>query len=138
MSADCIFCRIINGSLPSYKIYEDELFVAFFDIYPKCIGHTLIVPKKHCANFYDLPKETASALMPAAQSVARRLRQVLNFDGLNVLQNNGEAAGQTVFHYHLQLIPRYKNDGTFFGWKTVKPSDEEFMQLQEKILKINN
>ena len=104
---DCIFCKLANGDIPTNTIYEDDIFRVIMDANPVSRGHALILPKNHIANIYELPEETAARLYPLAAKLALRMKQTLGCDGLNVLQNNGAAAGQSVFHFHLHLIPRY-------------------------------
>ena len=134
---DCLFCKIAAGEIPSYTIYEDEEFRAFLDIEPAGIGHTLIVPKQHAANFFELPEEQASHAMLLAQRIARAMKETLPIDGLNVIQNNGEVAGQTVMHYHLHVIPRYKGVGGVTLWEKTEVSAEQMQeaagQLAEKL-----
>ena len=108
---DCIFCKIANGEIPSGTLYEDERFRVILDLGPATRGHALILPKEHAADLFELPEETAAAAMVLARKMALRLRDRLGCDGLNVVQNNGEAAGQTVSHFHMHLIPRYRGDG---------------------------
>jgi histidine triad (HIT) family protein len=105
---DCIFCKIVAGQTPTYKVYEDEHSLAFLDILPASRGHTLVIPKEHAADIYDISPETLAATTIGAQTAARILRSKLKPDGLNVFQNNGPAAGQVVFHYHLHLVPRWE------------------------------
>jgi len=133
----CIFCKIINRELPSYTIFEDELFVAFLDISPASDGHVLIVPKRHIQDIYGLTEEESAALMPLAQKIAGKINSTLSPDGLNILQNNGKAAGQDVFHYHLHVIPRYSGDAAsarhpFFP--RTSASQEELGKLAEKLM----
>lgn len=114
---DCIFCKIANGSIPSYSLYEDDDFKVILDIEPSSKGHALILPKNHAANLFELDDASASKALGIAKKVGGALMSVLNCDGLNVLQNNGEAAGQTVHHYHIHLIPRYNdNDNVTISW----------------------
>lgn len=108
---NCIFCKIIGGEIPSHVLYEDEQFKVILDVNPATKGHALILPKEHYANLYELPEETAADAMKLAQRMMRKMTEKLDCDGFNIVQNNGEAAGQTVFHFHMHLIPRYKNDG---------------------------
>ncbi|MDR0454131.1 MAG: HIT family protein [Deferribacteraceae bacterium] len=108
---ECIFCKIITGEMPSAKIYEDENQIAFLDIFPASVGHTLLVPKQHHINLFDAPKGCAEKVYPALSLIANALRAATGCAGLNIVQNNEEAAGQAVFHSHIHLIPRYKNDG---------------------------
>jgi histidine triad (HIT) family protein len=129
MTNDCLFCGIIHDEVPAYKIYEDDLFLIILDRFPKCMGHTLIIPKKHAADLFTLPSEAGEKLIPLAQRLAVKMRESLRCDGLNLLQNNGEAAGQQVRHFHLHLIPRYDSDDMFIQWKAQDPSPEEFEKL---------
>ena len=130
--ADCIFCKIIAGEIPSYTIYEDEEFKVILDINPASKGHALILPKVHYANLYEIDEEVAARAMKLAKKLASRMTDVLGCDGFNLLQNNHEAAGQTVFHFHMHLIPRYKWDNQLIGWKPMQATQEE---LEETIKK---
>lgn len=112
----CIFCKIAAGEIPSTTIYEDEDFRVIMDIEPASKGHALILPKEHYANLYELPEELASKALVVAKQVVTKMAPILGCDGYNVLQNNGEAAGQTVFHFHMHLIPRYKEDYVTIKW----------------------
>ena len=126
MQEDCIFCRIANGEIPSKTIYEDEDFRAILDLGPASRGHALILPKKHFADVFALDDETASKVFVVARNVASRMRKALNCDGFNLLQNNGETAGQSVFHFHMHLIPRYEGDSVGLpAWKPGAPTQEE-------------
>ncbi|MCI8730908.1 MAG: HIT family protein [Lachnospiraceae bacterium] len=120
---ECIFCKIANGEIPSTTLYEDNDFRVILDVNPASKGHTLILPKKHAENLYDLPDETASKALVLAKNMASKIEKALECDGLNLVQNNGETAGQTVFHFHMHIIPRYKNDSVKLGWKPGKLSD---------------
>lgn len=132
---DCIFCRIANGEIPSRTIYEDQKFRAILDLNPAAKGHSLILPKDHASSLYDLPDETAAAALVLAKKLALVMKDRLGCDGLNVVQNNGEAAGQTVPHFHLHLIPRYVDDGQILGWTPGKASEEELDEIREKLTK---
>ena len=133
MKNDCLFCAIIHDEMPAYKIYEDDTFVAILDRFPKCLGHVLIMPKVHAQTLFDMPEDTLAKLLPAAKKLAEKLRAAIKFEGLNLLQNNGETAGQSVKHFHLHLIPRYDADDMILQWKTVDPSPEEFAEMVEKL-----
>ncbi len=133
MKNNCLFCGIAADEVSSYKIYEDDDFIAILDRFPKCLGHTLIIPKAHSATLFDLPAETAAKVLPLAQKIAEKLRAELNFTGLNLLQNNGEDAMQTVKHFHLHLIPRFGNDAMMLQWKTQDPSPEEFEEMAARL-----
>ncbi|MED4269921.1 HIT family protein [Geobacillus stearothermophilus] len=117
--SDCIFCKIVNGELPAAKVYEDEHVLAFLDISQVTKGHTLVIPKVHTENVFTLTPEAAGRLFRAVPVIANALNKAFSPVGLNLLNNNGEQAGQTVFHYHLHLIPRYgKGDGVGAVWKS--------------------
>ena len=130
MKDDCIFCKLANGVFPTKSIYEDDTFNVILDAGPDTKGHALILPKEHYDNLYELPDETAGKAMILAKKLAGEMSRRLNADGLNVVQNNGEAAGQTVMHYHLHLIPRYKNDGQHILWQPSEPSKEELEETR--------
>ncbi len=119
---DCLFCRIIAGEIPSQKIYEDERTYAFMDINPASTGHALIIPKEHARDIHDLSPEALAATALSAQKVAAAVRDTVAPDGINLLQCNEPAAGQTVFHFHLHVIPRMEADGLALGWPIV-PGD---------------
>ena len=131
---DCIFCKIANGEIPSKSLYEDEKFRVILDLGPAAKGHSLILPKDHAANLYELPEKLAGDAMILAKKMASLLTEKLNCDGINLVQNNGEAAGQTVEHFHIHLIPRYKGDGQNINWVPGKPSQEELEAVRKQIL----
>lgn len=132
---DCIFCKIANGEIPSRTLYEDEEFRVILDLGPATRGHALILPKEHAANLYELPEETAGRAMILAKKMATQMTEKLHCDGFNLVQNNGECAGQTVLHFHLHLIPRYKDDQQNILWKPTSPSGEELDAVWEQITK---
>lgn len=107
--ANCIFCKIIGGEIPSNTIYEDDEFKVILDASPASKGHALILPKEHYADIYEIDGKTAGHAMQLAKKLAKHMTDVLKCDGFNIVQNNHEIAGQTVFHFHMHLIPRYKN-----------------------------
>lgn len=129
---NCVFCKIIAGEIPSQTIYEDEQFKVILDVGPATRGHALIIPKNHYANLYELPEEMAADAMKLAKKLMIRMTEKLHSDGFNIIQNNGEIAGQTVFHFHMHLIPRYKEDGEILKYIAGEPGSEEL----EKIRKI--
>lgn len=131
---NCIFCKIANGEIPSKTLYEDRNFRVILDLGPATKGHALILPREHAENLYDLPRESASEVMVLAQKMAATLVEKLRCDGLNLVQNNGEAAGQTVRHFHLHLIPRYVDDGQSINWKTGSPTQEELENIRRTIV----
>lgn len=124
---DCIFCKIANGEIPSATLYEDEDFRVFLDLGPATRGHALLVPKEHFANLMELDDEHCEKAILLARKMAVRMKKVLKCDGLNLVQNNGEAAGQSVFHFHMHLIPRYENDNAHILWTpgTLEDKDKE-------------
>lgn len=134
---NCIFCKIAAGDIPSKTIYEDEQFRVIMDISPATKGHALILPKEHYANLYEIPEEVAADAMKLAKKLAKKVTDVLECDGFNVVQNNGEVAGQTVFHFHMHLIPRYKNDGNEekICWNHLELSDSELEEIHQKLIK---
>ena len=107
---DCIFCKIANGEIPSRTLYEDDEFKVIMDLAPATKGHSLVIPKDHFANLYEMPDETLQKAIVLAKKMATMMTEKLSCDGFNILQNNGERAGQTIFHFHLHLIPRYLDD----------------------------
>jgi len=130
---DCIFCKIANGVIPSKTLYENEEFRVILDLGPATKGHALILPKNHVANLYELSDDTASKTMILAKNMAVKMTEKLGCDGFNLVQNNGEAAGQTVMHFHLHLIPRYKDDGQKILWNPTEPTQEELEAVKNQI-----
>ncbi len=128
---DCIFCKLANGEIPTNSIYEDDMFRVILDQNPATKGHALILPKEHYDNLYELPDDTAAAAMRLAKKMAAHMTKKLSCDGFNVVQNNGETAGQTVFHFHMHLIPRYEGDGQKIGWKPGSPTAEELGEIRD-------
>ena len=130
---DCIFCKIANGEIPSKTLYEDEDFRVILDASPAAKGHALILPKSHAANIYELSDEMAAKAMILAKKMATAMTAALKCDGFNIVQNNGECAGQTVFHFHMHLIPRYKGDQVGITWK---PGELSEADKEEILLKV--
>ena len=126
---DCIFCKLANGVIPTNSIYEDANFKVILDMGPATKGHALILPKEHFANIYEIDDGVLARAAALAKKMAKEMTDVLKCDGFNIVQNNGEAAGQTVFHFHMHLIPRYKNDDAKLGWKVHDITDEEIGAL---------
>ena len=131
--SNCIFCKIANGEIPSRTIEETDMFRVVLDVGPATKGHALILPKEHYKNLYDLPEETAAEAIKMAKKVALKMKEKLGCDGVNIVQNNEEAAGQTVFHFHMHVIPRYKEDGQVIGWKPGQPTAEEMDAVLEML-----
>jgi len=114
MKNDCVFCAIAAGEIPSFKVYEDELVLAYLDINPFTKGHTLVIPKAHSQGLLDTDEATLAAVIARVKKVAAHLKAALPCDGFNILQNNGEAAGQTVKHLHFHIVPRYGSEPIVF------------------------
>jgi histidine triad (HIT) family protein len=133
--ADCLFCKIGSGAILSATIFENNEFRVILDKFPAGTGHTLIMPKEHIEDIYDLDAETAGKLFALTTIVAKALKSVLKCEGMNIVQNNGLIAGQTIFHFHLHLIPRFSDDGIDFHWKTREFSDEQLLELVAKVKK---
>lgn len=127
---NCIFCKLANGQIPTRAIYEDESFKVILDNGPATKGHALILPKEHAANLFELPEDTAADVMKLAKKMATSMTEKLQCDGFNLVQNNGVVAGQSVFHFHMHLIPRYKNDSQKILWNPTQPTDAELDELK--------
>lgn len=130
---NCIFCKIANGEIPSRTLYEDDDFRIILDLAPATKGHALILPKNHYKNLYEIADETAAKVLPLAKKMAVTMTERLGCDGFNLIQNNNEVAGQTVFHFHMHLIPRYHNDNQNLVMKANKMSDEELDAVKNKV-----
>lgn len=130
---NCIFCKLANGDIPTMSLYEDEDFNVIFDAGPATLGHALILPKNHYKNIYEIDEETIAKAYKLAKKMAAVLTEVFSADGFNILQNNNECAGQTVFHFHIHLIPRYKDDKAMIAWK---PGEQDKAKLEAALEKI--
>ena len=130
---NCIFCKIANGEIPAATLYEDEDFRVILDLGPASKGHALILPKAHAANIYELSDEMAAKAMILAKKMATAMTEALKCDGFNIVQNNGEAAGQTVFHFHMHLIPRKAGDQAVPEWEHLSLSDDEMKEICDKM-----
>lgn len=131
----CIFCKIAAGEIPSTTVYEDEDLRVIADISPANLGHLLILPKAHAKDLTELPAEMACKVMITAQKVVKAMQEGLHPDGINVLQNNGEAAGQTVMHYHMHIIPRYQGDSVRIGWEPMQGLTNQVAEAADKVRK---
>lgn len=131
---NCIFCKIANGDIPSKTLYEDDECRVILDLGPATKGHALILPKNHYANLFELPENEAEHVMVVTKRMAGRMMEKLQCDGFNLVQNNGETAGQTVFHFHMHLIPRYKWDNQLIGWKPMQATQEELEETMNTII----
>ena len=132
---NCIFCKIANGEIPTNTVYEDEKFRVILDLAPATKGHALILPKEHFANLYELPEDWAAEVMVLAKKMAAEMTSKLQCDGFNLVQNNGECAGQTVFHFHLHLIPRYLDDEQNIQWEPTSPTAEVLKEVHDILTK---
>lgn len=130
---DCVFCKIIAGDIPAFRVYENDDTIAFMDINPLHPGHVLVIPREHSANVYEVSDEAIAAAARTARRVARAVNAVVAPDGLNVLQCNGPAAGQSVFHFHMHVLPRRLDDGAALNWEVIPGNMEEIGALAEKI-----
>ncbi len=130
---NCIFCKLANGDIPTATLYEDDDFRVILDAGPASKGHALILPKEHYKNLYELDDEIAAKALVLAKKMITKLTDVLGCDGYNIVQNNGEVAGQTVFHFHIHLIPRYEGDEVGLGWKMGELTDEVRDEILSKL-----
>ena len=130
---DCIFCKIAAGEIPSKTLYEDGQFRVILDLAPATKGHALVIPKEHYANLYEIPQETAAGVMKLAKTMAEKMTEKLGAVGFNLLQNNGEAAGQSVLHFHMHLIPRYNGDGQQLFHEQPTASQDELEEIKRQI-----
>ena len=130
----CIFCMIAEGQIPSHKIYEDDVCVAFLDLSQANIGHTLVVPKKHFSNILELDNDIAGHLFTVTSKLAKAISKAFNVNDFNILNNCGEVAGQTVHHFHIHIIPRKLNDNIKIEFSSNKLTDEEFINVKNAII----
>ena len=132
---NCIFCKLANGVFPTNSIYEDEDFNVILDASPATKGHALILPKEHYANMFEIDDDILAKAAKLAKKIMTHEKKILGCDGYNLVQNNGEAAGQTVFHFHMHLIPRYSdnNESKMINWKPNEFSDEEMKDICDKM-----
>jgi histidine triad (HIT) family protein len=131
--SDCVFCRIVAGTIPSTRVYEDEHTLAFMDIGQVNPGHVLVAVKKHAANLYELEDAQAAGVARACGRIARALKEAFDPEGLSVYQANGKTAGQTVFHYHVHLLPRHAGDGMELTWPVKNPPRERLEEYAARI-----
>lgn len=127
----CVFCKIIQKEIPSFVVYENDDVICFLDIQASTTGHTLIVPKKHYTNLFDLDEEIGEKIMKAAKYVAELLKEKLNVSAVNLINNSGTLAGQTVMHFHMHVIPRYENDGIHISPKENEPDFDKLKQIHQ-------
>lgn len=133
MENECIFCKIVAGTLPSAKIYEDERVVAVLDIFPACPGHTLVIPRDHHTDIFDTPEKTLEAVSRASKKVAARLKETLGVRAVNVINNSGADAGQVVFHLHYHVVPRTGGDGLDFKLNRGKADSKYLAEMSDRL-----
>lgn len=133
MKDDCIFCKLANGIFPTNTVFEDDDFKIIMDINPVAKGHCLVLPKSHCNDAITADEQTLGTAMILAGRAAGALKKGLNCDGVNIIQNNGEAAGQSVFHLHVHVVPRYMNDGLILNKEPEKKNDDDLAATAELI-----
>ena len=130
---ECIFCKIANGEIPSNTLYEDEGYRVILDLGPATRGHALILPKDHYADLFELPDQNCEQMLKIAKKMGALMKERLGCSGMNLVQNNGEAAGQTVRHFHIHLIPRYDDGSRIVSWTPGEPSAEELAEIRDTI-----
>ena len=133
MDDNCVFCKILNNELDSYKIYEDDDCAVILDKFPNNIGHCLIIPRRHVQNIFELDNNLSGKLLKIAAKIANAIQKSLKPDGIHLLQNNGKGANQTVNHFHMHVIPRYFDDTVEIKWVNNKFNDDEFVSTLNKI-----
>lgn len=134
MSENCIFCKIINKEIPSVIVYEDDLFISILDKFPSAPYHILVIPKNHEENIFDISAETKQGILTVVNKVALSLKQN-GFENINIIQNNGVLAGQSVNHFHIHLIPRLENDTFNISFTSKEEDDVTLQQMKEKLVK---
>ena len=132
--SDCVFCKIVRGEIPSYRVHETPECFAFLDIGPLAPGHTLFIPKKHYQDIRDVPGNLLGAMMPELSKLAAALMSATGASGMNVLQNTGRSSGQVVFHLHFHLIPRTEGDSLGYRWNSGKYKESQAESLQSRII----
>jgi histidine triad (HIT) family protein len=132
---NCLFCKIVKGEIPSLKVYEDADVYAFLDINPANIGHTLVIPKKHTATIFEIDEKSLQKVMAVVKKLAQRIIDRTGAHGINILQNNGQQAGQLVHHFHFHIIPRFENDHIIIKYPRAGMTEQQMKEVQEKLSK---
>lgn len=132
LKMECVFCKIINNEVPALKVYEDEYILCFVPKEMEALGHVLVIPKKHYETLFDIPLEELNCLMGGVQKIAQHLKDVLKIDGVNLLHASGKSAGQSVNHFHIHLLPRFKEDG-LNAWPQLPPCENNKKDIWERI-----
>ena len=130
----CLFCKIAKNEIPSKKVYENSDTLAFLDINPANPGHTLVMPKKHAENIFDIDEDSLKSTISVVKEMARAIKEKMNAVGINIVQNNGKYAGQLVNHVHFHVIPRFENDNVIISYKRVQKTEKEFDDVAKKLL----
>jgi len=135
-NSNCIFCKIVKGEIPANKIYEDKDVIAFLDINPVTAGHTLVIPKKHYINTFDIPVDLLCKINKVAKELGTKFLKALDCDGINFINSSGKEAEQVIFHYHMHIVPRYKSESLnlWFHQVALKPTQKELESIKEKII----
>ncbi len=131
---DCVFCKIVQGEIPSRKIYEDADCIAFLDINPANPGHCLVIPKNHSENIYDIPDDELKKIIIVAKKVAINIKEKLSVSGINIMQNNSRIAGQIVNHMHFHVIPRFENDEVVISYKRAHLTENQLEEVQKRLM----
>lgn len=132
--SDCIFCAIVNGKIPSHKVFEDDDYIAFLDIYPAALGHTLVIPKRHFLDIHEMSGNDYGALASCAKKIADLIHTTLNTDGITIMQMNRSAGWQSVFHAHFHVIPRFVGDKLNQPWEPVPASQVVLAEIHSRII----
>ena len=136
---NCVFCKIVKGEIPCFKIFEDENVLAFLDINPVTKGHCLVIPKTHFENIFDISEDTLQKVTVATKHISVKIKNSLQADGIRISQSSGEEAGQVISHFHLHIIPRYKNDGLLNNhWSNANPPKADFEELKKIALRLRS
>jgi histidine triad (HIT) family protein len=136
--ADCLFCGIVDGTVPSQTVDSDDKTIAFMDIAPATPGHALVVPRRHSADLMEIEADDLGATVLAAQRLARRMKDVLGADGINLINACGSAAWQTVFHFHIHVIPRYEDDPLKLPWVPAEGDPDEIARVADRLRGAND
>ncbi len=136
MKKDCVFCKVINNELPSHRIFENKNILVIMDIMPLNDGHLLVMPKTHYETILDIPVDLAGEIMMISKKMARHIQTVLHSEGISMLQNNFQAAGQVIPHFHMHLIPRNSNDGVRLFWSSKEVEPEHLSRLEERLKQV--
>lgn len=133
---ECLFCKIVKNEIPSYKVYEDDSVLAFLDVHPMSKGHTLVIPKKHIADIFEIDEATLGKISNVAKTIAQKMKDNLGVDGVNLYHASGVHAEQSVFHFHLHVIPRRKDDSIYFNGAAINKENVSEKELEDAMNKL--